>query len=95
VRIEIVDQVMQSHVITTGDPRIAGDWFGEIYPLIASANTCYQNCRITVWPSTPEEMKTIGDRSVQVRFTQDGLLHLADVILKASGRLAELEAADA
>jgi hypothetical protein len=90
MRVEIQHWNAQSYSITSMNPALVGEWFGEWAPRLMTAD-CRYEVRIRIWPQTHEEMQTIG--SVDATFTQDGLLHLAERILEASKKLGEMESA--
>ena len=90
MRVEIYDEVMRGHTIGSKNPRLIGEWFAEHAELIMSADARTM-AQIRVWPEDDEEMSLIG-RQLHARFTQDGLLVLAQVILDAAAKLGELEA---
>jgi hypothetical protein len=85
MRIEIADQNCIAHTITTEDPRIAGDWFAEICRKIMSVNSRFSDCRLSVWPSTHEEMDKIGEHQFVIDY--DSLSHFAGKILEVTGAM--------
>jgi len=98
VRVEIRDCNGQAYSITSADPRIIGDWFAEHAEMLMSANTTMMPYPMYIWPQTEREQKILSgpDRlqMIEVRLTQDGLLHLAGRILEASKMLGDLENAE-
>jgi len=89
MRIEIYDPNMQSHTLGSKNPRLIGDWFAEHAARLMSADS-RNLTQIRIWPEDEEEIKLIGNASwLAVRFSQDGLLYLAEKILDASKALAD------
>jgi hypothetical protein len=77
------------------DPRIIGDWFAEHANLLMSADTRMMPYPLTIYPQTPRERAILSGpervQAIEAKFTQEGLLELAQKILDASARLGELE----
>jgi hypothetical protein len=89
MRVEIYDWNCQAYTITSRDPKLIGEWFAEHAQSLMTADARAE-IQIRIWPQDQQEHRLIGPDQV-TRFTQDGLLHLAQVILDASQKLAELE----
>jgi len=94
VRVELYDWNAQAYVITSQNAALIGDWFAEQAGNLMTADSRLQ-VQIRIWPQSEAEAKTIGVQGLTEKLTQDGLLHLADVILKAAAKLADMESADA
>lgn len=99
MRVEIDDYVAQRHMIDSTDPELIGRWFTEKATLLMSANAALGDCRLRIWPTTHTEHEILSGpdrlRQIDYRLTQDSLLELAQRILDASHKLAELEASKA
>lgn len=92
MRIELHDCNAQMYRVDSFDPRVIGDWFAEHAQLLMSANAAMMPYQISIWPSTHVEANSIGQISLEARWTQDGLLYLAEKILDASKHMGELQA---
>ena len=90
MRVEIDDWMRQRYTIDSGNAVTIGKWAAEQFSKLMTADARLQDCRIQVWPSSPEEAELIG-QPPRYKFTQDDLLALAEVILEASKRLADKE----
>lgn len=87
IRIDIQDPVGRTRSITSKNARIIGDWFAEHARELMSADV-REYTQIRIWPESQDEFKLIGPDPM-IRFTQDGLLYLAEKILDASKQLAD------
>lgn len=94
MRVEICDGNGCGYRIDSSDPELIGRWFAEQSWLLMSANSCFQPS-IRIWPVTSREMEILSGpqrlTEMSYRMSQEGLLELAEHILHASARLAELE----
>lgn len=90
MRVEIADWNGQPYVITSRNPELVGAWFAEHAAHLMTADARME-VRIRIWPQDHTEMDLIGQPD-QALLTQEGLLKLAEVILDASKKLADLEA---
>jgi hypothetical protein len=92
MRVELTDWNMQQYSITSRNARTIGDWFAEHANNLMTGDNRL-SIRIAIWPQSHEEMELIGGNRQEIQFTQDGLLHLAEIILGASKKLGDLEEA--
>jgi hypothetical protein len=98
MRVELYDEVMRVHTISSCNAETIGRWFAEHAQKLMTLNSAMPEARLRVWGETQHEydllhgLEPLGDgQGIECEITQDGLLYLADVILKASSRLAEME----
>jgi hypothetical protein len=97
MRIELYDCNGQMYRCDSGDPRTIGAWFAEHAEMFMSADGRVQPYQISIWPQDKREMEMLSGpmrlKVIEAKLTQDSLLELAQVILNASARLGEMEAA--
>lgn len=96
MQIRLQDCNGQEYRCDSLDPQIIGAWFAERAELLMSANSTMMPYPLYIYPQTQREIDILSGfdriRAIEARFTQDGLLELAQKILDASARLGELEA---
>ena len=98
MNIEIRDCNGQLFRCDSSDPLIIGAWFAEHAQMLMSADVRLMPYPLTIYPQTHREAEILSGpgrvEALEAKFTQEGLLELAQKILDASARLGELEAAN-
>lgn len=90
MRIELMDWADgRTYSISTRDTQIAAAWLGEHVPRLATLNAALPEAHIRVWADDRNERELLGFNEDRWQLNQDGLLHMAQVFLDASQRLAE------
>ena len=91
MRVEIQDWNGYGYTISSRNPALVGQWFAEQAAHLMTADSRMQ-IHIQIWPQDAEEHEVLGQQALTAKMTQDGLLELADHILKASQRAGDMEA---
>ena len=93
MRVEIYDDMACMHVIDSDDLQLIGRWFARKAQLLMSANACFGDCRMRIWPSSHDETNLIPEYHREIRLTQEAMLSFAGSILEVSQMIGDREAA--